>query len=155
MADMTLSGVLQKGIQREIESQRLYSELGKKVRDPAAKYAFEVLVKEEYHHQQILEQYLAGGLKEEALDIRQTVDYHIAERFQQPEIEANTALPDIFLFAAKREKEASEFYLDLASLHPPGKTRKLLEKMASEELGHKNRVESLYTEVAFAQTDGG
>ena len=155
MIDMTLSDVLSKGVQREIESQRLYTDLGQRVKESAARYAFDILVKEEFRHQQILEQYLSGGFKEGALDIRQVVDYRIAEYLQQPEVGPQMALSDIFIIAANREKHSNEFYLSLASLHPPGDIRKLLEKLASEELGHKNKVESLYTQVAFPQTDGG
>jgi rubrerythrin len=155
MTNMTLSDVLNRGIQREIESQRLYTELGQRVKESAAKYAFDILVLQERRHQQILEQYLTGGLNIGALDIKRIVDYRIAEHLQQPEIGSQMALPDIFVLAANREKDANEFYLGIASLHPPGETRKLLEKLASEELEHKNKVESLYTQVAFPQTDGG
>lgn len=155
MTNMTLSDVLNKGIQREIESQRLYTNLGQRVKDSAARYAFNILVQEERRHQQILEQYLNGSFKEGVLDIKQVVDYRIAEHLQQLEIGSQMALPDIFILAANREKESNEFYLGLASIHPPGEIRKLLEKLASEELGHKNKVESLYTQVAFPQTDGG
>jgi rubrerythrin len=155
MLTMTLSDVLNKGIQREIESQQLYSDLERRVKESAAKYAFEILVKEEHRHQQILEQYLKGGLTKGALDIKQVVDYRIAEHLQQPGIRPEMTLPEIFMLAANREKESNQFYLGLASIHPAGETKQLLEKLASEELGHKSKVESLYTQVAFPQTDGG
>ncbi len=35
------------------------------------------------------------------------------------------------------------------------KVKSLLERLASQELEHKQRVEFLYTEVAFPQTNGG
>ena len=64
-------------------------------------------------------------------------------------------LKDVFLLAAERERLAHEFYLSLAGVHPMGKVKQLLEELASQELGHKQTVETLYTEVAFPQTDGG
>jgi rubrerythrin len=64
-------------------------------------------------------------------------------------------LKDVFLLAANREKASHEFYLSLARIHPAGKARRLLRRLASQELGHKHKVEFLYTEVAFPQTDGG
>jgi len=152
---LTVADVLNKGIQREIESQRLYSDLRNRVRDEQAKYAFSTLFQQEQRHQQILQQYLSGGFKEGALRIGQVIDYRIAEHLDQPEITAEMKLPDIFLLATNREKKSNDFYLSLAAIHPPGETRDLLEKLASEELGHKKTVESLYTEVAFPQTDGG
>ena len=64
-------------------------------------------------------------------------------------------LKDAFLLAANREKASYEFYLGLAQIHPPGEAKRLIERLAAQELGHKQRVEFLYTEVAFPQTDGG
>ena len=83
------------------------------------------------------------------------VDYRIVQQSEQPAITPEMKLFQVFLIAASREKQASEFYLSLAAIHPQGQTRQLLEKLASEELGHKLKVETLYTEVAFPQTDGG
>ncbi|GAI40314.1 unnamed protein product, partial [marine sediment metagenome] len=46
-------------------------------------------------------------------------------------------------------------YLSLAQIHPTGKVKRLIEGLAAQELEHKQRVEFLYTEVAFPQTNGG
>ncbi|OGO38322.1 MAG: hypothetical protein A2147_02700 [Chloroflexi bacterium RBG_16_57_8] len=151
----TVADILKIGIQREIESQRLYTDLGQKVSNPAAKYAFSMLFKEEQRHQEILEKYLKGGIGEGALEISHVVNYHIAEHSKQSEPTLGMKLPAIFLIAANRERQANEFYVSLAAIHPPGQTRMLLEKLAAEELGHKLKVETIYTEVAFPQTDGG
>ena len=155
MASVTMADVLKKGIAREIESQRLYKDLGARVQLPAAEYAFSLLVKDEEGHQRILERYLSGGFADGALDIRHVVDYRIAEHLDQPEVGPNMQLPDIFLLAANREKKSFDFYTEVAAIHPEGATRQLMTKLASEELGHKQKVESMYGEVAFPQTDGG
>ena len=94
-------------------------------------------------------------LKQGALRMEHPCDYHIAEHFAQPRPAPGMELKDAFLFAADREKASHEFYLKLAQLHVAGETRALLEKLASQELEHKAIVESLFTEVAFPQTDGG
>ncbi len=155
MASLTTADVLKRGIEREIESQRLYKDLGTRVQLPAAEYAFSLLVRAEEEHQRILESYLNGGLTDGALDIKHVVDYRVAEHLDQPDIGSKMQLPDIFLLAANREKGSHDFYVAFAAMHPEGKTKQLLEKLASEELGHKLKVESMYTEVAFPQTDGG
>lgn len=64
-------------------------------------------------------------------------------------------LKDVFLLAANREMHSHRLYLALASLHPPGEVKRLLEELASQELQHKQKVEFLHSEVAFPQTDGG
>ena len=155
MVQMTLREILEKGIEKEIHSQLLYTDLGRAVKEPAARDAFRELVKQEKGHQQLLEQYLHGELKEGALQPQQVMDYKIAEYFDLPDISAEIKLADVFLLAANREKSSHEFYLDLARAHPAGKVKRLLNKLASQELEHKQRVEFLYTEVAFPQTDGG
>lgn len=152
---LTLKEVLEKAIQKEIESQHLYSDLSQKMTDEAARDAFQELARQEYGHQQLLELYMRGKLKGGGLSRGQVIDYKIAEHFDQPEISPDMKLKDAFLLAANREKASHEFYLSLAQIHPAGEVKRLLEGLASQELGHKQRVEFLYTEVAFPQTDGG
>jgi len=155
VAKLTLNEVLEKAIQKEIESQRLYTELSQKVSEQAAKDAFMSLFREEQRHQSILERYLHGEIKDGALSSGQVIDYKIAEHLDQPEVTPGMKLEDVFLLAANREKASHEFYLSLAEVHPPGQVRRLLEELALQELKHKQKVEFMYTEVAFPQTDGG
>jgi len=152
---LTLNEVLDKAIQKEVESQLLYSDLGQKMDDQAAKDAFQELGRQEQRHQNLLEKYSRGELKGGMLSRGQVVDYKIAEHLDQAEISPDMKLPDVFLLAANREKASHEFYLSLAQIHPAGEVKRLLEELASQELEHKHRVEFLYTEVAFPQTDGG
>ena len=123
--------------------------------DEAAKDAFRQLSREEQEHEKLLRKYLRGELKGGALKKGQALDYKIAEHLEQPEISPGMTLPDVFLLAANREKSSHEFYLSLAGAHPSGRVRSMLEQLASQELEHKRRVEFIYTEVAFPQTDGG
>lgn len=152
---LSLRDILEKAIQKEIESQRLYADLSEQVRDESARTAFQELVRQELGHQNLLESYLKGELKEGALDIGYKVDYKIAEHLDQPEVNLNMKLEAAFLLAARREKEAYDFYTGLAQIHPAGEVKSLVERLAAQELRHKQRVESLYSEVAFPQTDGG
>jgi len=152
---LTLREVLEQAIQKEIESRLLYTGLSQKVNDEAAKNAFQELARQEQGHQDLLEQYQRDELKEGALSSGHTVDYKIAEQLDQPEISPGMKLKDTFLLAANREKASHEFYLDFAQIHPDGEVKKLLQELAAQELAHKQRVEFLYTQVAFPQTDGG
>jgi rubrerythrin len=152
---LTLKEVLGKAIRKEVESRLLYINLSQKMNDQVAKDTFQELARQEQGHQNRLEQYLRGELKEGALSSRQSVDYKIAERLDQPEISPDMNLKDTFLLAANREMASHEFYLSLAEIHPAGEVKRLLEELAAQELGHKQRVEFLYTEVAFPQTNGG
>jgi len=155
MASLTLQVVLQRAIEKEIESQRLYTDLSRKVKDTVARDALRKLTKQEKGHQTLLERYLQGKLKEGVLNPGLTIDYKIAETLDEPETSPIMGLKDVFLLAARREKAAHELYLGIAQIHPTGKVRQLIEDLAAQELEHKRQVETLYTEVAFPQTDGG
>ncbi len=155
VSQLTVREVLEKGIEKEIGSQRLYRDLSQKMTDKAAKDTFGQLSREEKGHENLLRKYLQGELTEGALSRERAVDYKIAEHLEQPEISPDMQLKDVFLLAANREMHAHELYLALAGIHPPGEVKRLLEELAAQELGHKKRVELLYTEVAFPQTDGG
>jgi rubrerythrin len=103
----------------------------------------------------MLEQYQRGELKAGTLSREQIIDYKIAEHLDQTAVSPDMHLKDVFLLAANRELHSHELYLVLAGLHPPGEAKRLLEELATQELDHKQKVEFLYTEVAFPQTDGG
>jgi rubrerythrin len=152
---ITLREVLEGAIAKEIEACTLYQGLSEAMQDPAAGNAFCLLSEQEKGHRLLLEKYLNGELKEDALSHTSFIDYHIAEHLRQPGISPEMPLKDVFLLAAEREKNAHDFYLALAGIHPEGKVRALLEDLAAQEMGHKHRVENLYSEVAFPQTDGG
>lgn len=154
-ASFTLKEILGRAIQKEIESQLLYIDLSNKIKDEVSRDAFQELARQEQGHQKLLEEYQRGGLSSGALSGEQAVDFRIAEHFYQAEITPDMQLKDVFLLAANREMHSHEVYLALARLHPPGEVKKLLSELASQELEHKHRVEFLFTEVAFPQTDGG
>jgi rubrerythrin len=152
---LTLSEILGKAIQNEIGSWLLYNKLSQKMKNQVAKDAFQELGRQEQRHQNLLEKYSRGELKGGMLSRGQVVDYKIAEHLDQAEISPDMKLPDVFLLAANREKASHEFYISLATIHPAGEAKRLMEELAAQELEHKQRVEFLYTEVAFPQTDGG
>ena len=152
---LNLKDILALAVLKEIEAQELYADLCRKSNSRVVQEAFQALIQQEKQHQTLLEKYRAGEMKQGALRMEHPCDYHIAEHFAEPKPAAGMELKDAFLFDADREKASHEFYLKLARLHVAGEVRILLEKLASQELEHKAVVESLFTEVAFPQTDGG
>ena len=152
---VTLKEILNKAIEKEVHAQQLYVSLSQKVKDETARDTFLELAQQEQGHRKLLERYQRGELKEGALGHGQAIDYKIAEHLDQPELSVDMKLQEVFLLAANREMASHDFYLSLAQIHPAGEVKRLLEELAAQELEHKQRVEFLYTEVAFPQTDGG
>jgi rubrerythrin len=152
---MTLEQVLKGAVRKEIEAQSMYTGLSQKVKDEAVKRALTKLSLEEKGHQNRLEGYLERGLGDGSMSVKQVVDYKIAELAGPTEPSAEMGLKETFLVAANREKAAHALYTGLAGIHPDGEAKSLLLQLAAQELEHKQRVESLYTQVAYPQTDGG
>jgi rubrerythrin len=150
-----LDNILEKAIAKEIEAQKLYEMMSGRVKEAFVRNELLELVSFEKEHQAILEKYRRGGVTEGALSLSQPVDWKIAEGLDQPAITSDMQLKDVFLMAANREKASYDCYRRLAEIHPPGAVRTLFEQLAAAEAQHKSRVELLFTEVAFPQTDGG
>jgi rubrerythrin len=155
MTEVTVQSVLEKAIEKEIEAQQLYQDLSQKMTGATVRDAFSQLSEEEKGHETILRKYLRGEIGDGALRHDSTLDYKIADYLDQPEITPDMELKDTFLLAANREKASHDFYVSLAAAHPVGGVKELLEQLAAQELEHKHKVEFLYAEVAFPQTDGG
>jgi len=65
------------------------------------------------------------------------------------------SLRDVLDKAIQKEIESQRLYTDLSQKVKDNSARTGFQDLARQELEHKQRLESLYTEVAFPQTDGG
>ncbi len=155
MGTADLKAILDLAITKEEEAFDFYRELAGIVADKQTKDALEYMAEEEKKHKEFLIGYRDKGLGDLTLKPGASVDYKIAEHLQAPDLKPGMEQKDVYLLAAHREKNAHEFYLSLAVIHPDGDTKNLLLKMAEEELKHKEKVEYFYTNAAFVQTDGG
>ena len=155
MEDRKLVDYIDIAIKREIEAFDFYRGLIDRVEDQSARYALEQLAAEEKKHREFLEAYKAGKLGDQALRLTQVIDYKIAEHLEKPDIKKSLESKDVYLVAAFREQNSYNFYAGLAAVHPEGGVKDILLRMANEELRHKEKVEYLYTNTAFPQTDGG
>jgi len=152
--------VLRIAIRKESEAHDFYLDLVQQVEEPATRDTLTFLAAEERKHGEFLERYLNGGFQEGTLRMTEPVDYKIVEHMEdEPEVQKDAQGPlsprKAFLIAAKRESASHKFYTELSLIHPAGPIRDLLQRMANEELRHKEKVEYLYTNAAFPQTAGG
>jgi rubrerythrin len=155
MEQRKLGDYIDIAIQREEEAYAFYMDLLARVLDESAKDALKLLANEEKKHKAFLESYRDGGFGENALRLSHPIDYKVAEHMDKPDIEKDIKSMDVFLIAAHRELNSYNFYMGLAGIHPEGELKEIFRKMASEELNHKEKVEYLYANTAFPQTDGG
>lgn len=155
MPTVTTEEILKTAVRFEERSYAFYQRLQETVLDSMTKNTLDYLSREELKHKEFLEQYLQGKISGPTLGLTKVHDAGIVEAFQVPPVIPDLMQKDAFLVAAEREKESHDFYSNLAKLHPEGQVKDLLEQLAQEELGHKEKVEALYVNAAFPQTSGG
>jgi rubrerythrin len=156
MLDEKLLEYINIAISREEEAFRFYTDLAERVTDGAAREALTWIGEEEKKHKAYLEKFRADGVGPEAMRLSDVVYYKIAEHLDEPEVEEDMSRAEIFLVASHREFRAYKFYSELAMLYDTGDAvHDMLHKIANEELKHKEKMEYLYANTAFPQTDGG
>lgn len=155
MKALSMAEVIDQAIAREQESYELYDTLSGRVADAASRDTLHFMAGEELKHKEMLQRYKRGEMGSEVLPLRAAADARVVEALGAPDIAGPVQHKDIFLFAAGREKAAHEFYQRMAELQPPGTLQTMLYAFAAEELRHKEKVEYLYCNAAFPQTDGG
>ena len=156
MLDRKLLEYINVAIAREEEAFQFYTDLAGKVADEAARDTLLWIGEEEKKHKAFLEKFRADGVGPEALRLSDVVYYKIAEHLEEPDAEAHMSRSDIFLVASHRELRSYKFYSELAALYNPGDAvHEMLHKIANEELKHKEKMEYLYANTTFPQTDGG
>jgi rubrerythrin len=155
MNNRMLSDVIETAIRREQDAYEFYTDLQVRFDEARVKEALAWIAEEELGHKRFLVDYREGRLGPDALAMRTSIAYKVAEYLDEPEVTEEMSHHDLFLVAAHREKRAHDFYTELARNHPDGDVSDMLRKMASEELRHKEKMEYLYANAAFPQTDGG
>lgn len=155
MQNASLIELIDKAIAREVEAFEFYTKLGDRVKDAVAKDALKFLASEEKKHKEFLMSYKSGNAGSAGLRMTEVIDYKIAQHLDKPDVEKDVNTKDVYLVAAHRELNSYNFYKDLAELQPAGEVKDILNRMANEELKHKEKVEYLYSNTAFLQTEGG
>jgi rubrerythrin len=155
MTEAKVSDIIDTAIKREEEAYAFYMDIHGRVQDPSVKDSLEFIAGEEKKHRAFLVAYREGGYGAAALRMSDFVDYKIAEHLEEPELAGEITSEKVYLTAAHRELKSHRFYTDLAGLHPEGELHEMLLKIANEELKHKEKMEYLYANTAFPQTDGG
>jgi len=143
-----LKPFIEQAIRQEELSHEFYTRLAELVTDAETKDTLAWLAKDELEHKAFLESCLTPT---GCTLVGQAQDTHLAEIMETPHIDPHMSPKEALMVAMKREEGSYHFYQRLASLQPPGDAKAFLEKMAKMELGHKQKVEYLYTNVAFPE----
>ena len=153
--EKTIADIIDMAIQREDDAYDFYMDIYHKVQDAGVKDTVEFIAKEEIKHKEFLVGYRAGNYGSNSLRMADVVEYRIAEYLEEPAVDSGSSREDVYLIASHREARSHLFYTELAGMHTDSELNAMLLKMANEELKHKEKMEYLYSNTAFAQTSGG
>jgi rubrerythrin len=155
MSDRRLMQLIDTAIKREEEAFDFYMGILGKVNEDHVIETIEEIAQDEKKHKAFLVKYRDEQWSPKNLKMSDVTYYKIAEYQEEPEIKSDMKSEDVYLVASHRELRSYKFYTELAELHPTSEVKELLLKMANEELRHKEKMEYLYANTAFPQTDGG
>jgi rubrerythrin len=156
MLDEKLLACIETAIGREEEAFRFYNDLAKKTGDASARDTLLWIGEEEKKHKAFLVEFRDKDLGPKNMRVADVTYYKIAEHLEEPEASDTMRREEVFLLAAHRELRSFQFYSELAALYDEGtEIRDMLLRIANEELKHKEKMEYLYANTSFPQTDGG
>lgn len=127
-------------VRAEIDSNRVYLRMAKKIKNPLLQEKFQVLAFEEKKHREILENLFDSLYRGEKIEIPDKVDERL---LPQVHVQPSSSLVDILYQAMAAEKSAENFYAALARrVRPPKK--KILEYLSKVEKSHYLMLRSEY-----------
>ena len=135
--------ILLTAIDKEVESYTFYTATAQRVADKSLKTIFSELAEQETMHRKTLQEYLMGNRKELRFD--EAKDYKVSDTIESPELSTAMKPLDGLKLAIKKEEEAMLMYERLAE------QKKIFTELSRMELGHKARLEDIYTNTAFAE----
>ena len=141
--------ILLTAIDKEVESYTFYTATAQRVADKSLKTIFSELAEQETMHRKTLQEYLMGNRKELRFD--EAKDYKVSDTIESPELSTAMKPLDGLKLAIKKEEEAMLMYERLAEASTDADQKKIFTELSRMELGHKARLEDIYTNTAFAE----
>jgi rubrerythrin len=149
--DTTIEQILAQAIRFEEDAHSFYLGAIDMVEGVHIRAALEDLAQEEVKHKERLQALLDGDTTR-IISVRkrgQIEDLKLAEYLVPRPLEPTASFQDVLIVAMHREKSSHAFYSTMAEIAEEEASRTLFGFLAQEELGHKNKVESLYDEVVY------
>lgn len=141
--------IISSAIDKEIEAYAYYRSVSEKVSDNSLKSLFNGLAEDEKKHRLILEGFLTKA--PEKLHFSESKDYKIVDAIPTPPLTVDLKPVEGLVIAIKKELEAMQMYTQLANASSDAAQKDIFIELAAMERGHKNKLEDLYTNMAFPE----
>ncbi len=149
MSKLTLESALKLALNMEEQSIEIYTAAQSRVVNPSSKVLLRELVKEEKKHKSKILKTMRDPEKIKEIGSLETKiqDLKIVDYLENVPLSAERDYQQILIYAAKREKETHDFYMELAKKYQNKQIGRMFAKLAQEELKHKYLLEQEYDEV--------
>jgi len=153
MSEWTMEKAMDRAVAMEEESIQLYTDAQDKVVNPGSKqFLKELVAEEEKHRSNILAAKEDPSKIEEIGSLSTPVqDLKISDGLVATTLSPEASYQEILIYAAKREKETHDFYMQLARSYRESQVGKMFAAFAQEELRHKYLLEKEYDDVILWQ----
>jgi rubrerythrin len=140
--------IIANAITKEVESYTFYHDIHAKVKDPALKSLFKELADEETKHRVLLEGYLSGTTP---MHFNEAKDFKISATLTKQVPTVNMKPIEGIALAIKKEEDSMNMYIQFSTLSTEAEQKNVFQELAKMELGHKARLEDIYTNMAFPE----
>ncbi|PKN18583.1 MAG: ferritin [Deltaproteobacteria bacterium HGW-Deltaproteobacteria-6] len=141
--------IISLAIEREVEAYTFYHAVADKAQDKAIKSIFNSLAEEEQMHKITLKEFLNEA--PDTMHFSESADYKIVDALPTPPLTADLKPVEGLVIAIKNELEAMQMYTQLANASTDQAQKNTFLELASMERGHKNKLEDIYTNMAFPE----
>jgi rubrerythrin len=144
----TREAALERAIETEAESFKVYRDTYLKAKDRLAKDLLRDLALDELRHKYILEK---AFFEETVLlhdsGARSGPSMKFSLLFQEKPLSPNSTVQEVTLYAIHEEKRAVDFYRNMAEQCGAAPMSEMYRKLAQDEEGHLARLEELYEKI--------
>jgi rubrerythrin len=145
--------MLESAIRTEEDSYKIYQKGLRIVQSESVRELLEELAAEERQHKAKLKEMLRPEKRAEMIaqvSQEKAINFQIGDYLTPREVHPNATLQDILTVAMQREKDSFQYYTAMAGI-TTGEVKALFGVLASEEIKHKQRIESIYDDIIYKE----
>lgn len=144
----SVDAVIDFAIDKEEKAMEFYRKCADRARNPGIKKFFEEMVEEERRHRDLLVDLNPASLSD--IKLQQVEDLRISDYLVDVPFRDDLTYQEALTLAMKKEEKAHAFYSGWKNKCGHEKTSKLFEMLATEEMKHKRKIETVYDEEILA-----
>ena len=146
LSNFTPSQVLNRAIGKEEEARMMYEIYAGKVEDRQSKQLLQELANEELGHKRALEK--IDPAHPGTFTTQEIPSTAFGESLDRPQISKEATMQEVLKYAIAEEIDAFGFYESLTKYTEDQSFRNLLNRLASEEKQHKQKLERMYDDMS-------